>query len=764
MNLFRPQFLALAVAAAAQSSAFAESFVVQDIRVEGLQRVAPGTVFSYLPVRIGQQFDTDNSAQAVTDLYAINLFSRINLARDGNTLVVQVEEFPIISSIELKGNSSLSSSNVKQAFAKAGFAEGQPFNPAMLQEMQNQLYGQYHAQSKFQVNIDAQVNTLPRGRVEVVFTIDEGRTAQYKSIDFVGNRIYSDEQLAKLFDTSTTGWLSFMSKNDQINNERMQADYERLENFYKDRGFMDFAITSVQTALSEDKTRMFLTVNVDEGETYTIKDYRVSGDLIVPESELLSLIQVQKEQFFNHSAIKASTEAIRNRLADEGFGKADVRIVPDVDRLKREVALNFVIQSGPRVTVRRIEFTGNAKSYDSVLRRELRQQEMAPYSASDLERSEQRIRRLPQIEKIEKALRPVPGHPDQVDVVYTVAERSTSYIQGGIGYGQSSGALFSLEYADDNFLGTGNRFNINFGKGSYVQSYGLSVTNPYFTDDGISARFSFNYDEYDYDEEDLSDWTSDNLALMLNFGYPISEYQSVFLGGGYRQVKIHTGANVASEINDFLKDNGKTFNEFVLTGSWLRDTTDDAYMPTTGSQNSLSLELVVPGSDATYYRSDFKHRSFFSGQSEDSLVFSLHGNVSYGNSYGDLKGGLPFYRHYYAGGINSVRGYQYGSVGPRYKNNDYAGGDFRVTGGAELILPVSFSGRERNLRVGAFADAGGVWNKVSDFDTADMRYSTGLFLQWISPIGPLNLSYAVPLNKKTGDDTEAFQFTIGTTF
>lgn len=759
----RPNLLAGFVALALSAGAWAESFRVADIRVEGLQRVSAGTVFNYLPIKAGQNFDLSNSAQAVTALYASNLFSNINLVRDGNVLVVQVKEFPVISSIELDGNASLKSNNVKEAFAKAGFAEGQAYNPAMLQQITTELYNQYRMQNKYQVRINSSVTNNNNGTVTIKFHISEGRTAQIQNIAFVGNKHYPTSRLRKLMDTDTTGWLSFASKDDQLNDEKLQADYDRIADFYHNRGFMDFHITSTQTALSDDKTKVFLTINVDEGQPYTVKDYTISGNPIVPVDELKQLITIKPDTLYNRSTIQASTEAIKTRLADEGYAQASVDIIPDIDKLTHTLTLNLVITPGNIATVRRIEFTGNKKSYDSVLRRELRQQEMAPYSASDIERSEQRIRRLPQVEQLDKTLRPVPGHPDQVDIVYTITERSTSYIQGSIGYGQSSGALFSLEYADENFLGSGNLLNLNFTKGSYQKSYGLTLTNPYFTDNGVSASLLFNYDKYDYSDEELSDWTSDNLATMVNFGFPTSEYQNIYFGGGYRGIKIHEGTNIATELKEYLNQHGTKFNEYVLTNSWIRDTTNDAYFPNRGSRNSLSLELTTPGSTATYYRVDYKTRAYWSGENSNSLVFSLHGNVSYGAGYGKTDD-LPFYRHYYAGGIDTLRGFQYGSVGPRYSNNDFAGGDFRVVGGAELMMPISFNERSNNLRLGLFVDAGSTWSKFSDFKAKDMRYSAGAFIQWRSPIGPLNLSYGIPLNKKSGDKAERFQFTVGTSF
>lgn len=746
------------------SATLASPFVVKDIRVEGLKRVSAGTVFAYLPVQPGQKVDPDNAGNAISALYSAHLFSDVGLARDGNTLVVQVKEFPVISSIEFEGNSSINTSTIKEAFSKTDFAEGQAYDPAMLQGMTNALYQQYQAQNKFQVKITPTVKVLPRERVAIHFEISEGRTARVGKISFVGNEIYSDRQLRKLFDTGVTNWLSFFSRNDLLNPERFNADLQRVQDFYFNRGFMDFKITSTQTALSDDKTKLYLTINLHEGEPYMLSGYDFSGSEIVPHEELDNLVTFDSGARYNRGAVKETVEAIRKRLADEGYARANVVVVPDIDALTHQVRLSLVIDPKTRYTVRHIGFSGNAKSYDSVLRREMRQQEMAPYSASDIQRSEQRILRLPQVEKIDKIFVPVPEISDQLDIVYKIKERHTRHVQGGVGYGQSSGALFSLGYSDDNFFGSGDRINLNFSKSQSYQSYGITYLDPYLTQSGISARYNFRYSQYDYDEENISDWAADNLTGMVTFGYPLNEYQKIYAGGGYRRVSIHSGDNVAEEISEYLEDKGKIFNEYVLTTAWQKDTTNSAYMPRKGATNSVDAEITTPGSDANYYRIDYNNKTYFSGVDENSLVFNLHGRISYGGSYRGSDSNLPFYRRYYAGGLSTVRGYSYGSIGPKYRNGDKAGGDFLISGGLALMLPVSFNQRSHSLRVGTFVDGGAVWKDTNTFDTSDLRYSAGVMLQWYSPLGLLNLSYGVPLNKKQGDDEERFQFTIGSVF
>ena len=762
-NMLMMRVFPYAAALFFSASALAESFQVSDVRIEGLQRISAGTVFTYLPVAPGDRFDMNNSAQAIDALYKANLFSQVRLAREGNVLVVQVEEFPVIAEVKLKGNRDLKSEDLQKALAAAGISEGQAYNPQMLQQLVQELTEQYQARSKYAVKIAPQVRQLPRGRVAIDLNISEGRSSRIKSIDFVGNKIYPDSQLLGLFDTSTPRWNSWLTKSDQYDRDKLQADIDRLESFYQDRGFMDFKVTSTQVSLSPDRQWIYLTINVDEGKVYRVKGHQFKGDLIVPQSELESLVTFKAGDRYNRSEIRKTTDALRIRLGDEGYAQAQVNIVPDVDKLSGEVNLDILVTPGIKTYVRQIGFTGNNKTYDRVLRRELRQQEASLFSGSDVARSEERLRRLPQVESLEQEIRPVPGSPDQIDLEYKIKERSTSSIEGGIGYGQSSGALFNIKYNDNNFLGTGNSLGINFGKSSSEESYGFDFTDPYFTADGVSINYAFDYTKTNYRRERLSDWAADTMDATVTFGYPLTEYQNVYFGGGYRNLKINTGKDVASEITDYLNKNGRRYNEGVVTLSWSKDTQDNTYLPTTGSLNRISGEITLPGSKDTYYKLGYRNRTYFPLNSDKTLLLGLRGDISYGGGYGKTED-LPFYRHYYAGGLNTLRGFEYGSLGPRYQNGDNSGGDFRTTGGLELMMPWKSDEKSNNVRVGTFLDFGNVYNKVGDFDAGEFRYSTGLFLQWMSPIGPLNLSYAVPLNKKKGDSTEAFQFSFGMGF
>lgn len=762
MSIRKPSSALTALAAAMlAASAHAAPFVIKDIRIEGLQRVSSGSVFSYLPLQPGQRFDVAEGQAAISALYASELFSDIRLRQDGNDLVIIVEEFPVIAEINVNGNREIRNDDLRSAMSGLGLVEGQSFNPAKLNALTAELTNQYQSRSKYAVEIKPEVRTLPRGRVAIDFNISEGRSARIQEIAFVGNKVYSDDTLRGLLDTDTPRWHSFLTKSDQYNPEKVAADLERLSGFYENRGFLDFKIIDSNVALSADRQNLTWTISIDEGPLYMVKGYELSGDTVVPRDVLEKLVAIEPGAIYRRDDVSKTIEALRVRLADEGYAKADVAIIPDVDHLTRQIHFDVNIRPGQKTYVRQINFTGNEKTYDRVLRRELRQQEASPYSSSDIARGEERIQRLPQVAKLEKEIVPVEGSDDQVDINYTVKEQSTSYIQGGVGYGQSSGALFNIEYTDDNFFGTGNRLGIAFGKSSSAEKYGFHFTDPYFTADGISLDYNLYYEKYNFDKEDLSDWASDNMGALLTFGYPLSEYQTFYFGGGYRGTKIQLGDQVASEIRDYVNANGRKYHEGVLTLSWLRDTTNHAHFPTKGASHRISGEFTIPGSDDTYYKLGYKNRTYFNTANE-SLIIGLKGDINFGGGYGD-NDHLPFYRKYYAGGINTVRGYEHNSLGPKFRNGDTAGGDLRVNGGVEMMVPLGALGRESNLRLGTFVDFGNVYARPKDFDAGEFRYSAGLFLQWMSPIGPLNLSYGFPLNKKEGDRTEKFQFTLGTT-
>lgn len=745
---------------------FSAPFKIADIQVEGLQRLEAQTVFNYLPLKPNDVVDLNRPNQQkeiLNALYQSQLFSDIKLKQNGNILIIQVEEYPVIGEIKLEGNRDIKTDDIKKALGSVNFIEGQSFNPATLKALTKELDEQYQARGKYNVQIEHQIKPLGKGRVGVYLNINEGRSGRIKSLDIVGNKAYNDDELSQLFDTTTGKWNSWLTKSDQYNNEKLQEDLKRLTNFYLDRGFMDFQIQSTVLDVSSDKAWLYLTVNLKEGQTYRISNYQIIGDLIVPETDLKRLVAFEVGELYNQSLVDKTIQQLKVRLADEGYARAEVKLIPKQDKLTGKTELIFAITPNQKTYVRQINFTGNEKTYDVVLRRELRQDEASLYSASNLNRSLERLKRLPQVQEIEQLVHDVSN--DEVDVEYKIKENNTNSISGGVGYGQSSGALFTVNYNDENFFGTGYQLGVNFGKSSHQNNYGLTFTDPYFTPEGITASYHLSYSSYDYKETDISDWSSDNWEASMTLGYPLSEYQKIYVGGGLRGIKIKLGQDPAINIQNYLNQNGKKYREGFLSLGWSKDSLNHVYLPTQGHYNRIGTEITTD----KYYKVNYEHRSFFGFGEKDneSFIIGLKGEVNYGGGFGNMKG-LPFYRHYYSGGINTVRGFEYGTLGPTQAtvlgNRDYQGGDFAVNGSLELMMPWRVSKRSNNVRIGAFVDFGNVYDDFKSFKAKEFRYSTGLFLQWISPVGPLNISYAKPLNKKVGDKTEAFQFTIGTTF
>lgn len=748
------------------SGALAAPFVVEDIQVEGLQRIAASSVFNYLPVKLQQRLDLSQPQQSqsiIEALYRTGLFSDVHVQQKNNVLLIRVNEYPVIGEINLFGNKEISSKDIKEALDKAYFREGQSFNPSTLKELVRELDKQYQLRNKYGIEVNAVTRSLERGRVALDINIKEGRSARIRNIEFTGNKVYSDKVLSGVLDTTTPRWNSWFTKSDQLHPERWQDDLKRLEAFYRDRGFMDFRLNSNQVSISEDEAWMDLNINIQEGQIYRIRDYKILGDLIVPMEDLERLIAFKKGEIYNQSLLEQSIQKMRNRLADEGYALAQVEVIPNQDKLTGQTDLTFVVRPGKKVYVRKIEFVGNERTYDAVLRRELRQEEASLYSHSDMQRSLERLQRLAQIDEVRFELYPV--GEDQVDVEYIIKERRTNSIKGGVGYGQSSGALFTLNYEDHSFLGTGYHLGIDFERSGSEQNYRLNFTDPYFTADGITANYRFNYSSLNYEKSKISDWAADNWEVATIFGYPLSEYQKIYLGGGLRGIKIQLGKEPAKEIKSYVDQNGKRFKEAFLNVAWSKDSLNHKYLPTQGHYNRIDGEWILPGSSNRYYRLNYQHHGFYGlgEQGYEALVLATHAHIDYGKGYGK-NSDMPFYRHYYAGGMNSVRGFEHGTLGPRYENGSYSGGDFAVNGSVELIMPLRLSHRNNNLRVGTFLDFGNVYHNASAFRAKDFRYSAGVFVHWLSPLGPLNLSYGVPLNKKPGDKKESLQFTIGATF
>lgn len=739
----------------------AAAFVVEDIELEGLERIEPGTVFTYLPIQVGDRFDTNRSAEIVQALFDTGFFSDITLRRRDNVLVVEVEERPAIAEITFEGNEDISDEDLTAALESVEIARGRVFNRSVLERLENELVQQYLARGKYNVKVDTEITELERNRVVIKIDISEGAVARIKRVNVVGNEEFTEEELTEDFESGIPPWWAFFSSRDKYSKEKLTGDLETLRTHYLDEGYLKFNIDSTQVSITPDNQDIYITINIDEGERYTVSEVKLAGEFVVPEQELEELLKVEPGDTFSRSQVVKSVDDISRRLGDEGYAFANVNPIPEVNEARKEVSLTFFVDPGQRIYVRRINILGNANTSDEVYRRELRQIEGGWYSLSDIELSRQRVQRLPYVESVEINTERVPGVDDMVDLNVSVKERLAGNFAIGAGYSQSQGFLFNLALTQDNFLGTGKRVGIRFDNSDFNTIYSFTYTNPYYTIDGVSRGFSVNYTETDAAEANISDYSAEQLGANITYGIPFSEFDTLRASGGYRDVSIGTTINTPPEIRDFLDDNGDEYNIFQLSSSLIHDTRNRTVFADRGNLQRLNLEAAVPGSDLEYYRTDYSNLQYIPLTS--GLTLSLNGEVAYGGGYGNTTD-LPFFEKYYGGGFGTVRGYEANSLGPRDSFGEPLGGNFRVISNIELLFPPPFTEEASNLRFGLFFDAGNVFGDVGDFDVSELRTAVGLATSWITPVGALTFSLAQALNDEPGDDTETFQFNIGTIF
>ena len=758
MNKLLPILLFLSFISVAK----AESFTIEDIRIEGLQRISAGTVFNYLPVKVGDTM-TDNDAKGIIrSLFKSKYFNDVEVERQDGVLVIKVKERPAISSIELVGNKDMDSAELLKSLREIGFGEGQVFEQAMLERVELELERQYFSRGKYGVAISSEVTPLSRNRVAIRITMAEGVVATISDINIVGNHAFDDEELMTDFQTTTGSLLSFLTKDNQYSRQKLSADLETLRSFYLDRGFVDFTVESTQVSISDDKKHMFITINISEGEKYKINEVRLAGNLIVPEEELFKLVTIRENSVFSRKAITKSTENLTNRLGNDGYAFANVNAVPEIDREKREVDLTFFVDPGRRAYVRRINISGNSKTRDEVLRREFRQQESAWISTEKVEQSKARVSRLGYFENVNVETIPVAGVQDQVDLDFGVTETPSGSLSAGIGFSQSDGLIFNANVTQKNFLGSGKHIRFGFNNSSINTIYSFGYTNPFVTVDGISQGFNAFYRETDADEANIATYTLDAFGGDITFGIPISEENRINLGVGYERTQIDLPSdNTISRYSDFIDREGDTFDTVTLNLGWSSDDRNNALLPTSGVSQTLTGEFAIPGPSLQYYKLKYKANAYH--PINDTFTFALRGEFGYGESYGDTEE-FPFFQNFYAGGIRSVRGFQANTLGVK-EDDKPLGGNLLVSGGAEVIFPVPFMKKTlKSFRLSAFTDFGNVYDVDQDFDAGLLRYSAGLSAIWISPFGAMSFSIAAPLKKEDGDETEAFQFSLGSTF
>jgi outer membrane protein insertion porin family len=745
----------LATAAGAIAQSF-QPFVVKDIRVEGLQRTEAGTVFSYLPIKVGETMNEEKARQAVRALYATGFFQDVRLDVDGDVLVVSVQERPAIAQIDFVGMKEFEPDNIKKALRELGLAEGRIFDRALLDSAEQEMKRQYLSKGLYATAVQVTVTPLERNRVAINITVTEGEVAKIRGINIVGAKAFSEDELIDQFVLRTPGWLTWYTKMDRYARERLAADLEVLRSFYQNRGYLDFNIESTQVQITPDRLGIYVTVNITEGEKYTVTGVRLSGQMLVPREELEALVQLKTGDVFSREKLAASTKAITDRLGNDGYAFANANAIPDVDKEKRTVAFNIVIDPGRRVYVRRIDVAGNTKTRDEVVRREMRQIEGAYYDASRIQISRRRIDRTGYFSEVNVETQPVEQSPDQVDILYNVKERPTGALLFGLGFSNVEKLALSASLTQANVFGTGNFLSFNINSGSVNKVYALSYLNPYWTVDGVSQGFDVYRRKTNASQLVVGAYATDTYGGGIKFGYPISEYSRIDLGLNMERVRLDTFDTSPSQYLIFVDQFGHQYTYEALTAGWARDTRDSLIQTNAGSLTRTTSEVAV--GDLQYYRLGFQQQYYYPLTRLYTFFAGL--DVGFAEGYSDKP--LPFFKNYYAGGPGSVRGYSSLSLGPTDAFGTVLGGNRKLTGGMEILFPVPGAQQDKSLRLSWFVDGGNVF--FNRYQLNDLRYSTGLAFSWSSPFGPLRLSFAQPLNAKSTDHVQRLQFTFGTAF
>ncbi len=790
-----------AASSAATDSAVGDgAFVVEEIRLEGLQRISEGTVYNYLPLDIGDRIDGRRVAEAIRALYATGFFQDVELRREGGSLIVAVMERPVIESFEIKGNKDIKTEDLQKSLRKVGLASGKSFDKAVLDEVKQYLTEQYFSRGKYGVRIDASAQELPGNRVKVGIDIREGARARIRNINIVGNHGFDEAALLGQLQLREPNWLSWYRQDDRYAKESLTGDLETLRSYYMDRGYADFAITSSQVAIAPDKDDIFITVNLKEGEVYQVSEVKLAGNMQVPESQLSQLLSVAPGQIFSQRQVSQSSEAIRLRLGLDGYAFATVDAVPKLDPEKKEVSLSLVVDAGHRMYVRRINFLGTTDVNDEVLRREMRQLEGAYLSNTAVDRSKVRLQRLPFIKSVEVETNAVPGTPDLVDLDVTLEPGLPGQFGGGLGYSESQSFILNGNIAHSNFMGTGQRVAAEFNGGKYSKIYSFSHTDPYLTIDGVTRTLSTSYRDVSRLTSSFSSFSTETYASGVDFSYPITELQSVRFGTSLQHVELATFESSSQQLQDWVTDNGSSYlrrldDDFLLgteydaielSAGWVRDSRNRVIFPSQGSIHRFLATTTAPtsGNSINYLRATYQYQQFFRFGFVPllrDLTFSLDTTLSYARPLGDTTA-VPPNLHFFTGGPDSVRGFGESTLGPRDSLGNPFGGDTAISGQLEALLPMPKKFAQ-SARASLFFDFGQSFylgdteftDKLGEpkdygFDLKELRASVGLSVQWLAPLGLFRFSYAVPLRfqretfRNFGDDLERFQFSIGNAF
>lgn len=754
------------------------AFVISDIRVEGIQRTEPGIVFSHLPFRVGDDYTPEKGTRAIRMLYRSGLFKDVNLTQDGSTVVVSLVERPAVATITTHGIKVFDKAAVEKSLRDVGLAEGRIFDQSTLERADQELRRQYLARGFYGVNVKTTATPLERNRVGITIDVDEGRASSISSIRFVGNKVYDNDDLLDLMQLGTLNWFSWYTKRDLYSREKLAADLETIRSHYLDAGYLDFKFDSVQVSISPNRSDVFLTINMTEGEPYTISGSKLQGDLLGLDDVFTPMLTLKEGSTYNASEANAVAEAIKDKLSTLGYAFSQVTPNPMTNPTDHKVEVVYTVDPGRRAYVRRVNISGNNRTRDEVIRREVRQYEAAWFDSDKVKVSRDRIDRLGFFDSVTAEPVPVQGTRDQVDLDVKVQERATGSVSLGAGYSTSEGIVLSGGFAQNNLFGTGKSLQVDLNTSKSQRTYAVSITEPYVTPTGISRTWDVSDRRVDLNKLDVADVKYETGAAALSFGIPFTEYDRVFLGGRVESTKVSVNDNSPQRYKTYVEKFGKNPWSVAATIGWARDSRDSSLAPNRGVYQRLNGEIGLPGLDIEYYKFTYQYQHYW--PVTKNLTLAFNGQVGYGDVYGKTDM-FPFFKNFYVGGIGSVRGFESGSLGPtesdpgNYSSStNYLGGDRMMNASVELLAPLP--GGDRTLRIFTFLDTGYAWgykgtrvNGVMQYerqpiDFGDLRVSTGIGIAWISPLGPLKFSIAYPLKKEEGDKTQRFQFQIGTGF
>jgi outer membrane protein insertion porin family len=764
-------------------AAFAiEPFIIKDIKIEGLQRTEPGAVFNYLPVQVGDTMTEDKASEAIKSLYRTGFFKDVRVESDQNILLITVQESPSIADIQFSGNKMFQTDKLKESLKSVGLAEGQIFDKTKLAFMEQEIKKQYLALGKYTASVKTSTSPLERNRLAIRFDIEEGIISRIKEINVVGNQIYSGSVLISQFQLQTTNWLSWWYKDDQYSKQKLTADLETLKSFYMNRGYLEFSIDSTQVSITPDKDNVYITINISEGPKYKVSDVKLAGDLQqVTENELQKLIKIKKDDIFNREKVTESTKGMNARLGNDGFAFSNVNAIPDINKEEHTAAFTFFVDPGRKVYVRRIDIEGNQRTRDEVIRREFRQVESGWYAADKIERSKERLKRTQFFSDTNIETPAVPGTTDQVDLKVKVTERNTGSVMFGAGLSSQEGVIGSFNVTQANFLGTGDRVSAQINTGRINRTYALSMTQPFFTPEGVALSYDLYRRDSNASKITFATYDTSSMGAGFRFSVPFTEKNAFSYGLTYDNTEVENLTsnlspiryiNYCNKVTGVSNASGCSMNSLIASVGWVEDGRDDILFPKKGGLRRVNAEVATPGLDVQMYKLTFQESLY--KQITNDVTLMVNGQVGYANSYGGKE--FPFYKNFYLGGVNSLRGYRLSSVGPVCRAGDttcgttsqtrdmFLGGTKQLLGNIELFMPVPFLKNNNQFRLSAFIDAGNVYEESESIRLSSLRYSAGLGLMWISPFGPLKIVVAQPFNEKSTDRTEVFQFQMGQQF